>query len=253
MKKTLVYDWPTRIFHWLFAGLFVAAFFIAKTFDDESSQYPYHMLLGITLAFVVVLRIIWGFVGSRHARFSSFILNPLDLVKYFKGVLSAKPELDAGHNPASSWAAIVMMALALGLAFTGIMMAQDINKDFYEEVHELFANAFIVVVILHIAGVVLHTLKFRDAIGMSMVDGKKKLVEQSRTIENTHAVIGGVLIVAVGLFVLFLGKNYDLTTQNLNLFGKQLQLGESENEEDEGNGAENKSEEDTDHGDDDHD
>ena len=65
MKKTKVYDLPTRLFHWLFAGLFLSAFLIAKVIDDDSPSYSYHMLLGVILGMIVFLRIIWGFVGSK--------------------------------------------------------------------------------------------------------------------------------------------------------------------------------------------
>ena len=105
MRQHLVYDLPTRIFHWLFAGLFLTAFVIAKTIDDESAIYSWHMLAGLTLSFVVVLRILWGFFGTQHARFSGFALNPMDLLSYFKGILTGEKRRWAGHNPASSWAA----------------------------------------------------------------------------------------------------------------------------------------------------
>lgn len=74
MKTTKVYDLPTRIFHWLFAATFVGAFFIAKVIDDDSPSYVFHMLLGLVLVLTVALRVVWGVVGSRYARFSSLSL-----------------------------------------------------------------------------------------------------------------------------------------------------------------------------------
>jgi cytochrome b len=237
MTKT--YDWPTRLFHWFFAALFVGAFTIAKNVDDESPTYAYHMLLGILLVAVVLLRLIWGFIGSRYARFSSFSLNPLDLIRYFKNMFTSKDERHLGHNPASSWAGVLMMIFVLGLGYTGYMMtSRGGNKEAFEDAHELLANAFLIVAILHVLGIIVHTLKFRDAIGMSMIHGDKRLNGKHGGILSTHPIVGLLFLVVVGLFGLNLNRNYDRTTQNLNLFGYTLQLGESESDESEKEGTE---------------
>ena len=75
MNKRLVYDLPMRVFHGIFAALFIVAFLIAKTVDDESAAFSYHMLAGFLLVFTVSLRIIWGFVGSKYSRFSSAMIG----------------------------------------------------------------------------------------------------------------------------------------------------------------------------------
>ena len=68
-RSTLVYDFPTRLFHVLFGGLFITAFTIANV-AEESPAFPYHMLAGALLAALVILRVIWGIAGTRYARFS---------------------------------------------------------------------------------------------------------------------------------------------------------------------------------------
>jgi cytochrome b len=230
MRETKVFDWPTRLFHGLFAAVFVMAFLITKTIDDESPAFAYHMLLGLLLAGIVGLRVIWGLIGSRYARFSSFALNPFDLIPYFKRLLGKQPDAELGHNPASSWAALVMMALALGLAFTGYAMTNGGGNETLEDIHELLANAFAITAILHVAGVFFHAHKHGDAIGMSMVDGKKVAVADRVGIENNHPVLGLVFLILVGASGFYLYNRYDKPTQVLNLFGKSLQLGEAENE-----------------------
>lgn len=80
MKKSLVYDLPTRSFHWLFAFLFLSSFLIAKILDDHSTLFGFHSLLGLTLGFIVLLRILWGLVGTQHARFSNFALRHQDSI-----------------------------------------------------------------------------------------------------------------------------------------------------------------------------
>jgi cytochrome b len=245
MSRQLVYDLPTRLFHWLFAGLFLTAFIIANTLDDDSSWFNYHSLAGLTLGFLVLLRIVWGVFGTQHARFSDFSLNPLALVGYFKGVLSGDKKRWAGHNPASSWAGIIMMFLALGLATTGYLMASG-NEDAFEDIHELFADAFIVVVVLHVAGVVFHSIRHKEMIGLSMVDGKKTDVPVKETISSSRSAFGVLLIALVVAFGLNLYKNYDVQSRSLQLFGTTLQLGEDEGHEYGGHGSGRESDHDDD-------
>lgn len=232
MRNRLIYDIPTRLFHWLFAGLFIAAFLIAKTVDDESPVFSYHMLAGLLLAFTVLLRIVWGFIGSKHSRFASFALHPKDLVTYFTGILSGDKRKWAGHNPASSWATLVMLTLSLGLGITGYLMASG-QKETFEDVHELLANGFLVVVLMHIAGIVLHALRHRDGIALTMIDGAKSDSPETETISNSRPAIALLFVGLVATFGIHLAKNFDSKKRDLNFFGTILQLGENED----GNGA----------------
>lgn len=228
MKKIAAYDLPLRLFHWVFALLFLLSFSIAQLIDDDSSLYAYHMLSGMLMVSMVLLRIVWGFVGPKTARFGSFRLQPAELVAYFKSVLSSKSKRYLGHNPASSYAAILMMAFAIGLGFTGMLMSFKINKHFFEEVHELLANSFLIVVIFHIAGVVLHQIKHRDGMITSMLDGKKDEVVGESEIKSNHPVVAFVfvaLFVGMGAFLL---HNFDERTGELTAFGTKIQLGEDE-------------------------
>jgi cytochrome b len=230
MQKILVYDIPTRIFHGLMAGLFVAAYGIAQVFDDDSSLYPYHMMIGFTLAGAVVLRVLWGVIGSRYARFSSFELNPSALVNYLKDAVTAKTKIFAGHNPASSWAAILMMAISLGLALTGFQMTQGDNKEFYHEAHELLANGFMFVVVFHILGVIFHTIRHKDPIGLSMISGKKLVTVDAQAIPSSQLVPGIIFLALVVFFATPIFNSYNSANKTFVVFGKTLSVGENENE-----------------------
>ncbi len=228
MRSALVYDLPTRLFHWLFSGLFLLSFIIAKTVDDEAVAFSYHMLAGLLLGGLVLWRLIWGIVGSKHARFSGFSLNPFHLKDYFLGIFSGSKKRWSGHNPASSWAAVTMFALALGLALTGYLMSTG-SKEAFEDIHEFMANTFIVVAALHVAGVVLHSLRHQDGIALSMIDGRKELDESGRAAIPSSRGLAAVLLIALmvsgGLYV---GKNFDSQSRTLSVFGQTLQLGEAE-------------------------
>jgi len=233
MSRGLVYDLPTRIFHWLFAGLFLTAFVITKTVDDESVTFSYHMIAGMTLSFLVVLRIIWGIVGTKHAKFSGFSLRPADLVSYMSGVFSGSTRRWAGHNPASSWAAVIMMIIALSLGMTGFRMATGPENHDIKEIHEILATLFMVVAVTHVLGIIVHTIRHKELIGLSMVDGKKENPASGQTIgdpKNLFGIIGLVLVLAWGANLL---AKFDPATRSLNLFGTHLQLGEVEEEKNE--------------------
>jgi len=231
MKKILVYDLPTRLFHCLFAGLFITAFAIAKTTDDESTLFSYHMLAGLSIIFLLVIRIIWGFIGTTYARFSSFKLNPYELLRYFKDIIVSKTSFYLGHNPASSYAAVIMFVCAVGLATSGILMSTGGESDTLEELHELLANVFLITVILHLAGIVFHNLRHRDSLWSSMLDGNKKTDSDAQGIADSRLAAGVVCVILFVSWLGFLAKNYDSGTQTLNLYAAELRLGEAEDEE----------------------
>lgn len=226
-RAQLVYDVPTRLFHWLFAGLFVTAYVIAN-FADDSPAFPYHMLAGILLGGLVFLRLVWGVVGTRYARFSSFELRPMQFVAYFGGMIVGGSRKWAGHNPASSWAALIMLALVAGLGMTGLLMTTSGNRETYEDLHELLANAFLAVALLHIAGAVLHSLKHKDGFARSMVDGRKRAVPGTTPISHSRPVVGLTLLALLAGFAVFLARHYDPATQSIKTFGITLTLGDEE-------------------------
>lgn len=227
MRTHLVYDLPTRLFHWLFAGLFITAYLIATTAGEKSTAFPIHMLLGAVLCFVVLMRLVWGMAGTRHARFASFALRPRDALDYFKSIATGdKGKLWGGHNPASSWAAILMMGLALGLGITGYAMTAGGDREALEDVHEVLANIFLAVALLHIAGVALHTLRHRDGFPLSMIDGRKHLSDQHEAIPGAKVAAGLAMLVLAGGFSAYLSSNYSPASGTLRLFGQSLQLAE---------------------------
>ncbi|MGE9745288.1 cytochrome b/b6 domain-containing protein [Bdellovibrio bacteriovorus] len=227
MRSTLIYDLPTRLFHWLFSALFLLSFIIAKTVDDDSVVFSYHMLSGLLLAWLVVWRFVWGIMGTKHAKFSGFSLNPLELKNYLVGVLVGSKRRWSGHNPASSWAAMAMFALALGLAVTGYLMTMG-SKETFEEAHELMANAFVVIAAFHVVGVILHSLRHRDAIALSMLDGKKDVDGDGVGISSSKGIAAVILLSLVVVGGLYLTKNFDSQRRTLSLPGQTLQLGDAE-------------------------
>lgn len=228
MRQILVYDVPTRLFHWLFAAFFLSAFAISNLVDDDSVRFSLHMLAGLGMVFVVILRLAWSLVGTRHARLGDLKLNPRHLFAYFKGMFSGGGRHSDGHNPASSWAAVLMVGLALGLGTTGYLMATGGENDTLKDVHELMANAFLVVVLLHLAGVAAHVLRHRDNLPAAMVTGRKQSINADPQPVHPARVAGFAFLALTGLFMAYLAQNYDAQARTLDLFGSTMQLGESE-------------------------
>lgn len=230
MRQVRVYDLPTRVFHWLFAGFFITAFAIANLVDDDSARFSLHMLAGLGMVFVIVLRLIWSLVGTRHARLADLALNPVQLIAYSKDMFSGGSPRWIGHNPASSWAAVAMVGLGLGLGTTGYLMATGAESGPLKEAHELMANAFLAVVLLHIAGVVAHVLRHRDRLQTSMVTGRKQALASDQAPVRSVPVAGVAFVVLTSLFMGYLLQNYDAQASTLDLFGTTLQIGENEND-----------------------
>lgn len=227
MNSNLVWDLPTRLFHWLLsAGFFVAAA-IAFLLDDDSPLYPWHSMIGLVLAFMVVLRVVWGFIGTKHARFGSFAHGPGAVLDYFKGILAGRDTRHAGHNPGSAYAIFGMLALVMGLAVTGVMTSRG-NHD-AKEVHEVLAYVLLAFVAAHVAGVLVHTIRLRENIILGMVTGRKS-VEDSEAIPSARPVTGVIfaaLVVAWGWGVVG-SYNPATRTMGIPVLGISVQVGENE-------------------------
>lgn len=228
MQKMNSYDLPLRIFHWLFAILFLTSFFIAKFIDDESMLYAYHMISGILMLILVIMRFIWSFVGEKTSSFRSLKLNPRELIQYLTSVSSGSSKRYLGHNPASSYATILMIGFTLALVSTGFFMILNINKHFFEEVHEIIAHGFLVIVILHIGGVLIHQLFHQDGMITSMFTGRKKIIEGEMGIKSSRTLAGSIFLITFLISAIYLNSNFSAQTGILNLVGKNLQLVEIE-------------------------
>lgn len=226
MPRTLVWDLPVRVFHWLLAGGFTAAALIAFQTEDEGPLFPYHAIIGLTLALLVALRILWGFIGTRHARFSSFLYGPGALVKYLFGALSGRAERFVGHNPGAAYAILAMFGLILGLAVTGIMLGR--GNEGVKEIHEFMAWSMVAVVGAHLLGVLLHTLRRRENITRTMIDGYAP-ADPSQGIRSARPLAAAALLVLTGLWTAGLLRAYspDTRAANIPILGP-LQFGDSD-------------------------
>ena len=167
--KILVWDLPTRTFHWLLALSFAGAWITA----DSERWRDAHVLLGYTVLGLIAFRLLWGLVGTRYARFASFTLAPRAVLDYLKSLATFEPRHYLGHNPAGSWAILALLALLATTAATGWAVYAQIGPEWLEELHEGAANAAAALVLVHIAAVFASSLLHRENLVGAMVSGYK--------------------------------------------------------------------------------
>jgi cytochrome b len=224
-RRVLVWDLPVRLLHWLLAGSFVGAFAVAHAFEHRPA-FVVHMLLGALAAVAVTLRLVWGFIGSRHARFSAFAFGPGAVVRYLRGAFGGpEGERFAGHNPANAWVSLAIFASTIGLAITGALIGRAGHA--VKEVHEGLVVFTAVLVCVHLAGLALHAWRRRENVVLGMVDGRK-LADPAQAIPRAHpgaalAAIG-IAAAAAAIFV----RGYDPATRREVVLGQTIQLGDAE-------------------------
>jgi cytochrome b len=167
--KILVWDAPVRIFHWLLVLCFAGAYLSA-----ESERWRLlHVTLGYTMAGLVSFRIVWGLIGTRYARFASFVRGPRAVMNYLRTMLRGKPEHHTGHNPAGAWAIVGLLGLALIISASGWALYNDIGGEWPEDLHEAAANGMLALVGVHVAGVLLASRLHRENLIGAMFSGCK--------------------------------------------------------------------------------
>jgi cytochrome b len=165
-----VWDLFVRLFHWSLVALFVVAY----ATGDEVERV--HIAAGYAIAALLALRIIWGFVGPRHARFRSFVGSPGEVLAYLRDVLLFKAPRHLGHNPAGGLMIVALIAMLVATCATGYMMTTDAywGAKWVEEMHEVLANATVALIGLHVLGVVVASFQHRENLVKAMVTGRKR-------------------------------------------------------------------------------
>lgn len=197
-QRRLVWDLPVRLFHWLLVVSFAGAWLTS----ESERQALLHQTLGYTLAGLIVWRLVWGLVGTRHARFGDFVTGPGAVLRYLKNVARRTPEHHVGHNPASALAIVVLLVTGLALGVSGWALQQELGGDWVEELHELAANVFLLTAVGHVVGVLLASRMTGENLPRSMVDGLK-IAPPEQAIRSSWRSVAALLLAAVlGFWVL---------------------------------------------------
>lgn len=169
LRPVKIWDAPVRVFHWLMVLCFAGAWI---TSDSEHWRLL-HVTFGYTMAGLVGFRLLWGLLGTRHARFTDFVRGPRAVAAYAGSLLRGRPEHHVGHNPAGAVAIVALLVLTLIVTAAGWATYNEVGGEWLEELHEGAANTMMAVVLVHVAGVLLGSWMHGENLVRSMVTGRK--------------------------------------------------------------------------------
>jgi cytochrome b len=182
--RVRVWDPLVRIFHWSLVAAFATAFIV------EDDLLGVHVWAGYLVLTLIVVRLVWGVIGTRHARFTDFVRSPRQVLSYIRDALRFQAPRYLGHNPAGG-AMVVALLLLVGLTgLTGVALygAQELSGplapmmagapaeigEALEETHEVLANLTLGLIVLHVAGVLFSSLAHRENLIGAMINGRKR-------------------------------------------------------------------------------
>ena len=182
-RKTRVWDVPVRVFHWALVLLIVSQI---TTVSLGGNAMEYHVLGGYSILALVLFRIVWGVIGTRHARFANFLRGPLAVLRYARSLTGSDHEKHAGHNPLGGWSVIAMLASVLVQAVSGLFaddeimtsgplwkyVSDDVASTF-GAIHEANALVLLTLICIHMGAILLYLVRKKENLIVPMFSGLK--------------------------------------------------------------------------------
>ena len=188
-----VWDQLVRIFHWALVIAFAVALLSSEEAEEAEEVYwrapgssegvglsiggtNIHEFAGYVVLGLIGFRIIWGIIGTKHARFTDFIYRPSVVTGYLRDMVLFKTKRYIGHNPAGGAMIVALFVALLATGATGYLMVADTGRTAYElkELHEVLSNLTLVLIIAHVIGVVVTSLEHRENLTRAMIHGRKR-------------------------------------------------------------------------------
>ena len=169
-----VWDPFVRLFHWGTVTLVAVCFL-------SSDMKWLHEPVGYAVLALVVLRVLWGLVGSRHARFTSFVTGPRTVMRYLRGLWRGTPEHYVGHNPAGGIMVVLLLGLLLVVGVSGWMTETDrwFGVPWVDHLHHRSAHLLLLLAGVHVAGVVVSSWLHQENLLRAMLTGRKPVTGQT--------------------------------------------------------------------------
>lgn len=170
-----VWDPLVRVFHWSLVASFAIAWLTAEDWQSL------HHFAGYAAGALIMVRLIWGLLGSRYARFTQFVKSPSAVLRYLRDVITGRETRYLGHNPAGGFMILALLACMASLCLTGWLSTTNAfwGAEWLEETHEAFANIMLGLVGLHVGGVILASLRHRESLVSAMISGRKRAPSMS--------------------------------------------------------------------------
>lgn len=169
-----VWDRAVRVLHWtLVASTGLSAIGLVALFGV-------HQPAGYVALAAVLLRVVWGVLGSRHARFAQFVRGPRTALRYARAVVVRREPRFVGHNPLGGWMVVALLGCVAGLALTGWLYTTDafFGDETVESIHRGLAWTLLGLVVAHVAGVIFTSLRHRENLVAAMFSGAKRAPAQ---------------------------------------------------------------------------
>jgi cytochrome b len=169
-KRVQVWDVGVRLFHWSLVTTVSASYLLAD-------MRALHRWLGYAVVGLIAFRLVWGLVGTRHARFTDFVPSPRGLILYLRDMIRGRETRHLGHNPAGAAMIIALLITLLAIGATGYMMGTDhyFGEEWVEVTHKTLVDFLILLVLCHVSGVVYSSVRHRENLAAAMITGQKDL------------------------------------------------------------------------------
>jgi cytochrome b len=213
MNKKLVWDIPVRLFHWLLVLCLFGQWLTSEVLEDAMDI---HFTIGYCTLGLIIFRLIWGFVGTKYARFNSFISGPKTMMVYLKTIISKQHTLSIGHNSVGGMILPAVIILVGLQAISGLFTSDDViysgpyydsaNAEFQEWMQWLHHNIFdvlLAIIGLHLVAIGWYLVFLKHDLTGPMFDGKKAIA-QKEAIEDSQLIKAILLMCLVAIFVYWL-------------------------------------------------
>jgi cytochrome b len=183
-ENLVVWDLPTRLFHWTLLALVFACWWTS----GEDGNIDWHMRSGIAVLALLLFRLVWGVLGSTTARFANFVAAPSAVLDYFAGMRDKSAPPHIGHNPAGGWMVLVLLGMVLVITLCGLFANDDIMSegplahlvskgmsDVATAWHEKGFYTLLTLVGLHVAAIAFYLLVKKENLVRPMLTGVKQL------------------------------------------------------------------------------
>ncbi len=170
VARVKVWDPLVRTGHWALVLSIAIAWF------TQEGGRSWHERFGYAALAIVAIRIVWGLLGPRYARFAQFMRTPADTLIYAGQVMRGMEPRHLGHNPLGGWMILALLANAILAGASGWLYTTDAywGVEWVEDLHEFFANALLTLACAHVAGVVFASWRHRENLAAAMLSGYKR-------------------------------------------------------------------------------
>jgi cytochrome b len=221
-NKILIWDLPVRLFHWLLVASIGYTWYSVEIMENMN----HHFIAGYCVLTLVLFRIVWGFIGTYYAKFTTFIFPPSEIIAYFKGLSGKAGKSYLGHNPVGGLSVFAMLFIILIQVSTGLFstddyyfgplygLVSDATAATITEIHHFNFDIITILVALHILAIVFYRIVKKERLVSAMFTGEKQVSEESKKSITHSKLILAAIIISVCAAGVYLLANSSVESEN---------------------------------------